>query len=85
MLRDFYNYWSEPDTATQTKMKCEMQKTWSLQGRLATWKRIDDERKASKRPQQAEKPSKLDQYKAQAQRLGIFQYDTDERNSIDEQ
>lgn len=31
------------------------------------------------------KSSKLDQYKAQAQRLGIFQYDTDQSNSIDEQ
>ena len=39
-------------------------------------------------PQQqafAPKQSKLDQYKAQAQRLGLFQYDTEQSNSIDEQ
>lgn len=37
------------------------------------------------RIQQANKPSKLDQYKAQAQRLGLIDYDTDQSNSIDEQ
>lgn len=83
MLRDFYDYWSEPNRQN-TKMKCELQETWYLEGRLATWKRKEDE-KATKRTQQATKPTKLDQYKAQAQRLGLLDYDTDQSNSIDEQ
>lgn len=83
LLRDFYDYWSEPNRQN-TKMKCELEKTWSLERRLATWKRIDDE-KATKRTQQATKPTKLDQYREQAKRLGLLDYDTDQSNSIDEQ
>lgn len=84
LLRDFYDYWSEPDRAAKPKMRYEKEKTWSLERRLERWKRIDDE-KATKRTPQANKPSKLDQYKAQAQRLGLIDYDTDQSNSIDEQ
>lgn len=36
MIRAFYNYWSEPNQS-QTKMRWELQKTWSVAGRLATW------------------------------------------------
>ena len=36
MIRDFYNYWSEPNQA-QTKMRWEMQKTWETSRRLITW------------------------------------------------
>lgn len=83
LLRDFYNYWSEPDRAAKPKMRWEKEKTWSLERRLERWQRMDEE-KASRRIQQ-NKPTKLDRYKAQAQRLGLFQYDTDQSNSIDEQ
>lgn len=37
MLRDFYDYWSEPDRGAVPKMRCEKEKTWSLAGRLRTW------------------------------------------------
>ena len=85
MLRDFYDYWSEPDRSTKPKMRWEKEKTWSLERRLDRWKRMDEE-KASKRTQQQSKPTKLDQYREVAKRLGIFQdNDTDQINSIDEQ
>lgn len=37
MLDDFIRYWSEPNRANNPKMKFELNKTWSLSGRLATW------------------------------------------------
>ena len=36
MIRDFYNYWSEPNKSN-TKMKFELQQTWEVGRRLATW------------------------------------------------
>jgi len=85
MLRDFYDYWSEPDRSTKPRMRWEKEKTWSLERRLDRWKRMDEE-KASRRTQQPSKPTKLDQYREVAKRLGIFQdNDTDQINSIDEQ
>jgi len=36
MLQAFYNYWSEPNRSN-TKMRMELQQTWKLAGRLATW------------------------------------------------
>ena len=38
MLRAFYDYWSE-ENQQHTKMRFEMEKTWSTGGRLATWNR----------------------------------------------
>lgn len=38
MLRDFYDYWSEPNPS-HTKMRFELQKTWDLDRRLARWAR----------------------------------------------
>jgi hypothetical protein len=37
MVRDFYEYWSEP-TMDKKKMRLELQRTWSVQRRLRTWK-----------------------------------------------
>ena len=36
MLADFYRYWSEPNKSN-TKMRFELQPTWSIAGRIATW------------------------------------------------
>ena len=36
MLNDFIDYWTEPNKS-KTKMRFEMQKTWSLSRRLSTW------------------------------------------------
>ena len=36
MLNDFYVYWTE-ENQTGTKMRFELEKTWGLGGRLATW------------------------------------------------
>ena len=43
MLRAFYDYWSEPNRS-RTKMRVELEKTWSLPLRLATWNKRDKER-----------------------------------------
>ena len=36
MCNDFYLYWTEPNT-TKTKLRFEMQRTWDVARRLATW------------------------------------------------
>ena len=38
MLEDFMEYWTEPNKSA-TKMKFELEKTWSLGRRLKTWNR----------------------------------------------
>ena len=40
LLNDFYNYWTEPNHSN-TKMKFELNKTWSIEGRLRTWAKND--------------------------------------------
>lgn len=40
MIRAFYDYWSEL-TKSETKMKFELNKTWELGKRLATWAKND--------------------------------------------
>ncbi|MFA6058931.1 MAG: Lin1244/Lin1753 domain-containing protein [Taibaiella sp.] len=41
MLREFYDYWSEPNKSG-TKMKWEMERTWDLKRRLAKWQANND-------------------------------------------
>jgi len=40
MVREFFNYWTEPNKS-KTKMRFELEKTWSLSGRLTTWSNND--------------------------------------------
>lgn len=40
MLNDFFLYWTEPNQ-TNTKLKYEMEKTWSIEARLNTWSKRD--------------------------------------------
>lgn len=40
-LKKFYEYWSEPNKS-KTKMRFELQQTWELSRRLATWASRDD-------------------------------------------
>jgi hypothetical protein len=42
MLNDFYLYWTEETQTTNPKLKFELERTWSLQRRLATWKKQDE-------------------------------------------
>ncbi len=42
LIQDFFRYWSEPNK-DNSKMKYEMEKTWSTGGRLATWKKRQDQ------------------------------------------
>lgn len=41
MLNEFYLYWTEPNQSN-TKLKFEMEKTWSVERRLITWRKNDD-------------------------------------------
>lgn len=41
MLNDFYVYWTE-ENQSRTKMRFELEKTWGLGNRLATWARRDN-------------------------------------------
>lgn len=36
MLKEFYNYWTEPNQS-KSKMRFELEKTWSVERRLETW------------------------------------------------
>lgn len=49
MLREFADYWTEPDRAKKPKMRFEKEKTWSTPHRLSTWARR--EREYPRRPQ----------------------------------
>lgn len=40
LIRDFYNYWTEPNKSN-TKFRQETEKTWSLERRLETWAKND--------------------------------------------
>jgi len=40
LLNDFFGYWTEPNHSN-TKMKFELQKTWSIERRLNTWVKND--------------------------------------------
>jgi hypothetical protein len=40
MLKDFFGYWTEPNKSN-TKLKFELQQTWSISRRLETWAKND--------------------------------------------
>jgi len=47
MIKEFYEYWTEPNKSN-TKYKQELLKTWSLERRLTTWAKNDNNFKKSK-------------------------------------
>lgn len=49
-LNDFYKYWTEPNKSN-TKFKQELEKTWSLERRLQTWKKNDKNFNKNVKPQ----------------------------------
>lgn len=49
LLKSFYNYWSETNSQ-KTKMKYEMQETFDISRRLATWKNNDKNFKKDDKP-----------------------------------
>jgi len=57
MVRDFYDYWSEP-TQDKKRMRWELQRTWSVARRFRTWKEkqleIDKRNAATRRDTTAE-------------------------------
>jgi uncharacterized protein YceH (UPF0502 family) len=58
MLNDFYRYWVETDNNEQ-KMRFEFQKTWSLNLRLATWKRNEIKQFNAKNNSEKSKEEKI--------------------------
>lgn len=57
MLKDFFDYWSEANKS-KTKMRFEMQPTWDIKKRLATWAKND---KGFKQPQKGTTQADMDQ------------------------
>ena len=49
-LRAFYDYWTEPNRSN-TKMRFELEKTWSTPRRLGTWARREKTSNAPKKPE----------------------------------
>lgn len=45
MLKEFCDYWGEP-TINGTRLKWELERTWNITGRLARWKKNDEEKNA---------------------------------------
>ncbi len=56
LLNEFINYWTEPNKS-KTKMKFELERTWSTKGRLRTW--VNNKKKWEK-PNNLKGMSKLD-------------------------
>lgn len=81
MLREFYDYWSEPDRSAKPKMRWEKQPTWDLKRRLARWGNNQKPERQSKQPG----TSKLDYYKQAAIQLGIYHDGAEQDGNIDEQ
>jgi hypothetical protein len=54
LLNDFYSYWTEPNKSN-TKFRMELQSTWSIERRLATWAKNDKNFQKEKSSAQKEK------------------------------
>lgn len=65
MVRQFYNYWKEPNKSF-TKMRWEQEKTWSLNLRLARWANIDKNKSNGTEKKREEKQLRLESYGAVA-------------------
>jgi hypothetical protein len=60
MIRAFFNYWSEPNKS-QTKFKQEMEITWEIGGRLATWEKNQYKFSKGKNPNNEQQPSAVNE------------------------
>jgi hypothetical protein len=58
MLNEFYKYWTEPNNSN-TKFRKELQKTWSVERRLETWSKNENNFKKEKSSAQKEKEKPL--------------------------
>ena len=67
MTDAFANYWTEPNRSL-SRMRFELQRTWCLSMRLATWAR--NEKKFFRQPTASQRPSPADNV-AQAQQRAI--------------
>lgn len=54
LLNDFYGYWTEPN-ASKSKFRRELEKTWDIDRRLATWAKNDKNFQKEKSSGQKEK------------------------------
>lgn len=67
MVREFYDYWTEPNKSG-TRMRFELERTWSLSRRLGTWAKRDTEFRSS-RPVQHVVPDLSEERKEQEERM----------------
>ena len=82
MLEEFYIYWSEP-TKDGKRMRYELNKTWSVGGRLATWYRHQTEHKQFATPLQRKM---MDDQAIDIQRANhLYNLMNNERNSNNDQ
>lgn len=65
MVRQFYNYWKEPNKSF-TKMRWEQEKTWSLNLRLARWANHTNIKSNGTEKKREEKQQRLESYGAVA-------------------
>jgi hypothetical protein len=61
-IKDFYEYWTEPNKSN-TKFRQELEKTWSLERRLQTWSKNENN---FKKPNKNEKHEQLTEIAAAA-------------------
>lgn len=70
MVRDFFNYWTEPNK-TNTKMRFEMERTWEVSRRLSKWAARDRQFNADRNETRHEKEPAtplMDKIRAEQQR-----------------
>ena len=58
MLNAFFLYWTEPTQSKNPKLKFELEKTWSLERRLTTWKQNENKFGNNQPPQQNNQPTR---------------------------
>lgn len=73
MVRDFYNYWSEPNKS-KSAMRYESERTWDLVRRLDYWQRRSSSYQSGKRTQNADP---LGRYKEGMERINRMFSDND--------
>lgn len=60
LIREFFDYWSEPNKS-KTKMRMELERTWCVERRLATWaKRESEYGRKSNQTSNGSKPTKAE-------------------------
>ena len=71
MIRAFFNKWTEKNDGAK-KMRYEMERTFEIPKRLATWKNNEQVFKKSNSKNQENEPTKIRMGKREAEALGLI-------------